>query len=47
MMKVIGHRAPWFMSLSITRSSVAMMTMIMAQPMKICKGKKKGNPKLS
>jgi hypothetical protein len=30
-------------SLSITKLSIAMMTMIMAQPMKICKGKKKEN----
>ncbi len=41
MMRVIGYRLPWFMSLSITKLSIAMMTMIMAQPMKICKGKKK------
>ncbi len=46
MMRVIGHRPPWFVSLSITKLSIAMMmTMIMAQPMKICKGKKKRKSK--
>jgi hypothetical protein len=47
MMRVIGHRPPWFVSLSITKLSIAMMTMIMAQPIKICKREEKGNPKFS
>jgi hypothetical protein len=47
MMRVIGHRPPWFMSLSITKLSIAMMTMINGTTNENLQREEKGNPKLS